>query len=426
MLIGIDASRANRLHKSGTEWYSYYLIRALSTLDSENQYILYTDVPLTDGLADLTEQAMPNEKNLRVDKEGKQIIKSPHNNFQAKVLKWPWKFFWTQGRLSLEMIFHRPDVLFIPAHALPIIHPRKSVVTIHDIGFFRDAALYEQNRLGAVSRRPRGFLNFVVRVLSGGKYGANSLDYLQWSTRFSLKKALHIITISHFTKSELLYAYNTSSEKISVIYNGYSSALYRPLPDDEHSQHILSRYGITKPYFFYVGRLEKKKNTAALIEAFALLKNTKDPTFNHKLVLVGDASFGFDEIKYTITAYQLTSEVIITGWVDENDLPYIFAQAEAFIFPSNYEGFGIPLLQAMATRTAITASRAASIPEIVGDAALLFDPKNSADMAKALETVLCDESVREDLIKKGSERVKNFSWQKAAQETLEVFKNLNT
>jgi len=424
MLIGIDASRANRLHKSGTEWYSYHLIRALAALDSENQYILYSDCPLTTGLADLTDQARPSEKNLRIDEKGMQTIKSPHNNFQAKVLRWPWRFFWTQGRLSLEMIFHRPDVLFIPAHALPVIHPKKSVVTIHDIGFFRDAALYEQNRLGVVSRRPRSLLNFLVKLISFGKYGANSFDYLQWSTRFSLNHALHIITISHFTKSELLYAYNTSSEKITVVYNGYSDRLYKPLADDEHAQQVLSRYGISKPYFFYVGRLEKKKNTAALIEAFALLKNSKDDTFNHKLVLVGDASFGFDEIKYTIAAYQLTNEVIVTGWVDEVDLPYIFSQAEAFVFPSNYEGFGIPLLQAMATRTPIAASRAASIPEIVGDAALLFDPKDCADMAKSLEAVLCDKEVRQHLVEKGTERVKNFSWQKAAQETLEVFKNL--
>lgn len=424
MLIGIDASRANRRHKSGTEWYSYYLIRALAAIDKKNKYILYTDAPLSGGLADLTPETENNTFITSVRANGMQPVRSPHNNFKAKVLHWPWRFFWTQGRLSLEMIFNRPDILFVPAHALPIIHPKTSVVTIHDIGFRHNALLYERSQIGADNRRRRGFINFCTRLVSGGKYGANSFDYLEWSTRFALKHAKKIIAISHFTKSELLSAYKVSPEKIDIVYNGYSEDLYRPLPDDAISQEILSRYGITKPYFFYVGRLEKKKNTAALIEAFALFKNSQGGNFKHKLCLVGDASFGFDEIKYTIDEYALSNDVIVTGWVAEHDLPYIFSQAEAFVFPSNYEGFGIPLLQAMATKIPIAASNAASIPEIVGQAAILFNPKDSNDMALAIERVLFDTSLRQQLIEAGSQRVKDFSWAKSALETLNIFNSI--
>lgn len=423
MLIGIDASRANRPHKSGTEWYSYYLIRALVQIDKKNSYILYTDAPLCEGLADLTDNPLNKTFITSVRPNSMQPVRSPHHNVKAKVLRWPWKFFWTQGRLSLEMIFNRPDILFIPAHALPIIHPKKSVVTIHDIGFRNNASLYEHNQIGAESRRRRSLINFFIRLLTFGKYSATSIDYLEWSTKFALKYAAKIIAISHFTKSELLSVYRPKPEKIVVIHNGYSQDLYHPISDDEASEDVLQRYGISRPYFFYVGRLEKKKNTATLIEAFALLKNKQGSDFKHKLCLVGDASFGYDEIKYTIHEYGLSNDVIVTGWVAEEDLPHIFARAEAFVFPSNYEGFGIPLLQAMATRTPIAASNIASISEIAEEAAILFDPKNSEDMAQALSRVLFDQGLRTKLIEQGSQRVKQFSWSKAAEETLEVFNN---
>jgi hypothetical protein len=158
MIIGIDASRANRQHKSGTEWYSYYIIRALAQLDSKNQYILYSDAPLSGGLADLgVEEVTDKRPPVR---NGWQTIKSPHNNFKAKILKWPWKFFWTQGRLSLEMIMHAPDLLFVPSHALPIIHPRRSVVTIHDMGFRREGRLYERSDIGAESSHRQRLIDF--------------------------------------------------------------------------------------------------------------------------------------------------------------------------------------------------------------------------------------------------------------------------
>lgn len=421
MIIGIDASRANRSHKSGTEWYSYYMIRALTRVDPHNEYILYSDTPLTGGLADLTAPDDTTATTVTVDQKNNQTILSRHTNVRGKILRWPYRFFWTQGRLSLEMLWRRPDILFVPAHALPIIHPKHSVVTIHDIGFRSDPSLYEKARIGAESRRRHGFINFLVRLLTLGKYGANSFDYLEWSTRFSLKHAQTVIAISKFTKQALVEAYQTSPEKIAVIHNGYPADLYKAVPAKSVQEAVLARHGIKPPYIFYVGRLDKKKNITTLIEAFARLKQRRGQTFQHTLCLAGDASFGFDEVKYTIHEYNVMEQVRLTGWVAEADLPSLFAAADAFVFPSRYEGFGIPLLQAMAMETPIAASSAASIPEVVGEAAVLFDPTNAEEMSLALEEVLFNQATRERLITAGTTRVQAFSWEKAAQELVEIF-----
>jgi glycosyltransferase involved in cell wall biosynthesis len=422
MIIGIDASRANRPHKSGTEWYSYYAIRALSKLDSTNQYILYSDTPLVGGLADLTDAPLDSSRKPHF-KKGFQILSSPHNNIKGKILKWPWKFFWTQGRLSLEMIFNAPDVLFVPAHALPIIHPKHSVVTIHDIGFRREVALYERTNIGAESSWRLRFINTLVRILTLGKFGANTFDYLDWSTKFSLSKAQAIIAISNFTKEELVDVYKAKGDKIHVIHNSYNSELYRISPHDDKAKNIIASYGIKHPYIFYVGRLEKKKNIAALVEAFYFFKS-QWPELPHKLYLIGDASFGFDDIKYSIHGFRLENDVISTGWVAENDLPYIFSEADGFVFPSNYEGFGIPLLQAMATETPIAASRAASIPEIAGNAAILFDPANPREIAEAIHTLVTNEQERQRLVKAGREQIELFRQDTWAQKMLDLLESL--
>lgn len=422
MIIGIDASRANLEHKSGTEWYSYYLIRWIAKLDSENQYVLYTDKPLTGGLLDLTttqhfESSEKNEK-IEYDTEGYQVLKSPHNNFRAKVLNWPYSHFWTQGRMSWEMLVNRPDVLFIPAHTMPIIHPKKTIVTIHDIGFERDCLLYACEQMGPESRSGRKLLNMLVNIFTLGKYRANSLDYFRWSTEYALKKADKVITISNFTKSELIDVYRAKAEKIKVIYNGYNKSLYQKINDENKIAEVIGRYGIKKPYIFYIGRIENKKNIPALIEAFALMKENYKNT-DVKLVLVGNASMGFDEVKYSISEFELNNDVIMPGWVKETEIPYFFSGAEAFVFPSNYEGFGIPLLQAMACETPIIASSSSSIPEVVDNAALLFNPRFVTSMAEAIGEIITKPELRKDLIEKGKERVKNFSWEKCAKETLD-------
>ncbi|MDD5031964.1 MAG: glycosyltransferase family 1 protein [Patescibacteria group bacterium] len=426
MLIGIDASRANRDHKSGTEWYSYYLIKWLAKLDNKNQYILYTDKPLKGGLLDLTTNQHlpgPGQEDIRFDKAGYQAVKSPYNNFRAKVLNWPFNFFWTLGRLSWEMLIHKPDVLFVPAHSLPLILPKKTIATIHDVAFEKNNFLYQADNIGPERKFLRNALDFFVRIFTGGKYGANSTDYLKWSTKFALKHAGKIITVSNFSKEEILKIYKSKKEKVKMIYNGYNEALYRKIDDRGKIEEVLDKYGIESPFLLYVGRLEKKKNTPALIEAFCLMREN-NKSIKHKLVLIGDASFGYDEVKYIIKEFGLGSEIIMPGWAEEEDLPYIYNAAAAFVFPTKYEGFGIPLLQAMSCQVPVVASRLSVLKEVGGEAVLFFDPDNVNSIEEALKNIITSDKLRKDLIEKGKERVKNFSWEKCARETLAEINSL--
>lgn len=426
MIIGIDASRANREHKTGTEWYSYYLIRWLAKLDPKNQYILYTDKPLKNGLLNLgTTQYYPGREDEKplMDKDGFQTVKSPYNNFKAKVLGWPFKFFWTQGRLSLEMLLHKVDLLFVPAHTLPVIHPQRSVITIHDIGFEKSSGLYQKEHIVDQQKNTNIILDLLVNIFTAGRYGANNIDYLHWSTNFGLKNSQRVIAVSNYTKKELIETYEADPAKIQVIYNGYNRDLFKHIDDTQKIGAVLRKYGISRPYLFYVGRIEKKKNIPALIEAFSIFKQ-KNRHLEHKLVLTGNASFGYDETKYMIEEFGLESEVIMTGWAEEYDLPYLYSGAEAFVFPSIYEGFGIPLLQAMACRIPIACSDATSIPEIVGGNAVFFNPHHTQSIAHALQEVIENTGLRNRIVQGGSDRVKAFGWHKCAQETLELFKSI--
>ncbi|MFA5023564.1 MAG: glycosyltransferase family 1 protein [Patescibacteria group bacterium] len=403
MIIGIDASRANRKHKTGTEWYSFYLIKNLAEIDKTNQYRLYLN---TLPAAELQE-----------------IIKD-NPNFSVKVLNWPLYSFWTLGRLTWEMIWRRPDVLFIPAHALPLIHPRRTINTIHDIAFVREQNLYLSNQVKTKLIGSRSLINFLVKLMTLGKYHSDSVDYLYWSTNFALRHARKIITVSNFTKQEILSLYpKAKADKIAVIHNGYNNELYRPFNDPEKIQAVLEKYGLVAPYFLYVGRLEKKKNTPALIGALALLREN-NPEIKEKLILIGDASFGYDEVKYVIEEFDLNNDVLMPGWVAENDLPYIFNAASAFIFPTKHEGFGIPIIQSLACGLPTAASDLPVLREVAGDSVLYFDQNDERAIAAAMRRIVQDEVLRQNLKEKGLKQAKEFSWRKCAQETLKEIESL--
>ncbi len=402
MVIGIDASRANRQHKTGTEWYSFYLIKNLALIDKKNKYRLYLNEPAS---AELIEVVKDNP------------------NFSLKFLYWPLYSFWTLGRLTLEMIFNSPDVLFIPAHTIPLIYPRKTVNTIHDIAFVREQNLYRSTKAKTQIAFSGRLINFLVRVLTLGKYRSESVDYLYWSTAFALKHARKIITVSHFTKQEIISLYpKTKAQKIAVVHNGYNNLLYYPINDQSKIREVLDKYGLESPYFLYVGRLEKKKNTPALIEALAILREDH-PEIKEKLVLIGDASFGYDEVKYVIEQFDLNNDVFMPGWLTEKDLPYIFNGAKAFIFPTKHEGFGIPVVQSLACGLPAAVSDIPVLREIAGEAVLYFDQNDKRAIAKAMEQIVANRNLRQELTKKGLERAQEFSWKKCAIETLKEIEN---
>ncbi len=403
MIIGIDASRANRQRKTGTEWYSFYLIKNLAIIDKTNKYWLYLNTPPTQELIDAV---------------------SNNQNFSFKYLKWPVNFFWTLGRLSLEMLWCRPEVLFVPAHTLPLFSPKKTINTIHDIAFVREKNLYFSEKVKADAVSSRKIINFFVKIITLGKYRADSVDYLYWSTAFALKHAKKIITVSDFTKREILSLYSkTKKDKIVVVHNGYSNDLYKPLNDESKMQSVLDKYNISKPFFLYVGRLEKKKNTPTLIEALSLVREN-NPEIKEKLVLIGNASFGFDEVKYVIEEFDLNNDVLIPGWVAEDDLAYLYNAATAFVFPTKHEGFGIPILEALACGLPTIASDIPVLKEIAEDAVLYFDHNDKHSIANAMVRIVQDDDLRRDLRVKGLLQSQKFSWLKCAAETLKEIENL--
>jgi glycosyltransferase involved in cell wall biosynthesis len=399
MVIGIDASRANRKNKTGTEWYSFYLIKNLAKIDNNNRYVLYLD-------------SAPGVELLQVIKD--------HWNFSYKVLNWPFTSFWTLGRLSLEMLLKRPDVLFVPAHGMPLIHPKKTINTIHDVAFVRELSIYRQEDPKASTKFRRRVLKFIIRLVTFGKYAGNSLEYLNWSTSFALNHASQIITVSNFTKEEILKYYpKTKADIIKVVHNGYPEDLFNKNSSDEEIEATLNKYNITKPYYLYVGRLEKKKNTSFLVEALSIIRSDY-PQIKEKLVLIGNASYGYDEVKYAIEEFNLGKDVIMPGWVEELDMPNIFKGASAFIFPTRHEGFGIPVLQSLACGVVTAVSDIPVLHEVAGEAVLYFDQNDKRAIAEAMAKLVLDQDFKQKLVDRGLEQAKKFSWLKCAKETLLV------
>ncbi|MFA5070139.1 MAG: glycosyltransferase family 1 protein [Patescibacteria group bacterium] len=397
MIIGIDASRANQDIKTGTEWYSYHLIIHLSRLDRANQYVLYSKDTLKGDL-----------KNL-----------GP--NFKSRVLNWPPKFLWSQLRLSVEMLFHPPEVLFVPAHTIPLIHPPKTITTCHDVGFERYPELYETKSIGG-----RKFISLILgiltRVVTFGKYGNNELDYHRFSIRQALKHTYRIITPSHFTRQEIINLYKTDKNRITVVYNGFNQSNLGKVSDESLIGRALEKYNINKPYIFFLGRLERKKNIKGAFAAFKLFKEKYQT--EHQLVLVGKRGLGYNEAQEIIKSSPIKNDIKEIGWIAEEDKVLLLNGADFLYFPSFYEGFGIPPLEALACGLPVIASNRGSLPEILEDSAIFVDPNNIQEMAQAMYQLTVDPNIRSKLIKNGLERIKIFSWQNCARQTLNVLKGI--
>jgi len=371
MLIGIDATRANITNKTGVEWYSWHVIQNLKELtkDSEHSWVLYSNEALKNGLEKL-----------------------PKNWYEVRA-RWPIKKGWTQIRLSYELWRRPTDVFFIPAHVLPRVCPKKSVVTIHDVGFRRLPQLY----------RPR------------------DRNFHEWSTKDIAKRAARIITVSEFSGREISEFYGIDPSKIAITPNGIDHDRYRPISDQAEIQERLTRYRITQPFFVAVGRLEVKKNIANLVKAFSLFKARRglgDPT---KLVLIGNPGFGYEEIKRTISESNVKQDILQLGYVPEADKPAILNAAQALIHPSWYEGFGIPPVEAMACGCPVLASDSSSLPEVLGkEAALYFAPGELEGMAHAMTRIQDESGLAQKLRLAGTTRASKFTWKNTAALTLPV------
>jgi glycosyltransferase involved in cell wall biosynthesis len=299
---------------------------------------------------------------------------------------------WSQIRLSLELWQNPPDVLFEPAHTIPVIHPKKVVTTLHDVGFRYFPELYTP----------------LERI------------YHSWSMGYAVRHATRIIAISQATKKDLIKFYNADEKKITVIYHGYDREKFYPAKSQNPPDEI-KKLG---EYIYFIGRLEVKKNITTLIKAFGLLRESNNE-LTTKLVLAGRPGYQYEEIQEEIIKLpaEIQKDVLQPGYIPDVIMADYLRFAKVFAFPSKFEGFGMPLVEAMACGVPVVAADTTSIPEITGGAALLHKVEDEIQLAEMLKNALTDNQLREDLIKKGLERVKIFDWEKSARETFEVIKN---
>jgi glycosyltransferase involved in cell wall biosynthesis len=357
-VIGIDASRANVEQKTGIEWYAYHLIMELKQLIPDSYRVeLYTRESLRDGLEDLPD------------------------HWTERVLRWPPKYLWTQVRLAWEMVVRPPDLLFVPAHTMPLVLPKKSATTLHDVTF----------------------------MVIPDAYSWKGRTYHKFAADYAVKHADQIFTVSGFSKSEIVKWFGADDEKISVTPISYDADSFRSDLDHIDTLRVLDGLRIRKPYFLFVGRLQRKKNLDALVRGF---RKFREKHGDWRLVLVGKRGRGAEE-----ALAGDTEGIIEVGYTSSEELPYVYSGAEAFVFPARHEGFGIPVLEAFASGTPVICSTETSLPEVAGPAAYFLETNDISGIASAMERVASDEELRGDLRRLGLERVKEFSWKRTAEET---------
>ncbi len=368
MKIGIEAERANLAHPTGVERYAAELIRHLARIDHTNEYILYFRT------------------------EPQEWFRQLPPNFKIKVIPFP--KFWTQIRISWEMYRHPVDVLMILASALPLYHPKNTIVTVHDIAF----ELY-----------PELFTWF-------------NRTYLKFFSRYVTRVATKIVTVSEATKKDLVKHYGANPDKINVIYLGYDSHVYKPLMY-EQVQGVLDEYGLSyKKYLMFVGTLQPRKNIIRLVQAYEKIASRHH--IEEKLVIVGKKGWMWGPILKEIETSECKERIKVLDYAPEEHLPALYNGASLLTLPSMYEGFGIPPLEAMACGTPVVVSNISSLPEVVGEAGELVDPNSVDSIADGLLRVLTDRKLQEGLSQLGRNRAKQFSWETCARKTLKLIESL--
>jgi glycosyltransferase involved in cell wall biosynthesis len=314
------------------------------------------------------------------------IIVSYPSKIPFKRLLWHNYIWFKKGYLDELDIIHNPThvQIFLKFH-------QKYIVTVHDIVPFISL---DRCRIG------------------------RQLVYKLFFQR-TLKTADKIIAVSNSTKNDLINYFNIPEEKIRVILLA-ADEKFKPLSNKEIKE-AKQKYNLNFPFILYVGTLEPRKNIPSLIKAFYKLKKK---TLQYKLVITGKKGWKYKEIFETIDKLNLQNDVVFTGYVSDDDLPALYNAADLFVYPSIYEGFGLPPLEAMACGTPVITSNTSSLPEVVGDAGIMIDPPDVDGLADAMHEVLTNEGLRANMIKKGLGRAKMFSWEKCARETLEVYEEV--
>ena len=364
MRIGFEASALQGC-KSGVGYYAENLLTSMMSVAPQHDYVLFSNREIRDSGPILS---------------GQRVYDGGY---------FPVRTAWMQTVLPGNIRRAAPDVCHFPNYLAPLASPCPYVVTIHDMTLYITPRFHRLKKLVL----DRTLLPHVARRAAG------------------------IITVSNSARDDIVRYLRVPREKVRVVMNAVSP-VFRPVTDPAHLTSVLTRYGINVPYVLYVGTIEPRKNIARLVQAFAHLKRAGLP---HKLVLVGQPGWHFQPIYAEIERQGITRDVVLTGYVPEQDLPALYSGAECMAFPSLYEGFGLPVLEAMACGTPVVTSHSSSLAEVAGDAALLIDPYSVEQIAGALARIHDDPQLAGDFVTRGLERATRFTWESAARATLDLY-----
>jgi len=372
MNIGIDIRVLARGTRTGVEEYTINLLSHLLSLESKINYNLFYNAY----------QKVDLDYNwLNLD------------NVKLKDFRIPNRIFFALARYlnqpKIDKLLNGIDVYFNPHFFVaPLTNKCKKVITFHDLSFEHYPEFF--------SWRKRVWQDFLM------------------NTRKEAEKADKIIAVSQSTKNDLINLYKIKEEKIEVIYSGVGEE-FKPILSEVGKSNLINKYNLPEKFILYFGTIEPRKNLIGLINAFELLKNEE-----YNLVIAGTKGWLYQDIFKAAYQSKKRDKIIFTGFVEEKDKPYLYNLAHTFVYPSFFEGFGFPPLEAMACGIPTITSINSSLPEIVGDAGLMINPKSIDELAWAMEIVLSDNALRESLINKGLKQAQKFSWQKCAKETLRV------
>jgi len=369
--IGIDFHFAER-EGTGNCTYMRNLVESVLAMDKERRYLLY-----------VTEPGHPYYERFR-SMGNAALIPVAGSSAPARMLS-----------LARATFRDRPDILHVNYYGPPW-YRGKLVVTVHDISYHHLPDCFPlRERL-----KNELFIPLYIR------------------------RAARILTVSEYSKQDMIAVYGAAPEKIVVGYNGVNP-LFRPPENPGEDTAILNKYGIGEDFILYIGRLNRRKNLQVLIAAFNAFKRGRGQERPHQLVVFGRRDFLPAEDMATIDASPYRGDVIFTGYVPDGHLPLLYGLATLFVYPSLFEGFGLPCLEAMACGCPVVTSNTTSLPEVVGTAGILINPNDHMEICKAMEELVNDAGKRAVLIARGRERARQFTWQRTAAKFLDIVANLS-
>ncbi len=382
MKIGVDIRPLMDKKYSGVSSYTLNLVNNIISLDKKNHYKLFYN-----SFSDISNR-IPDFKGQNVE-----IIKK---RFPNKVLNY--LFFKVFKRPQLDQLlgvdfFLMPHINFIALNS-----SSKLILVIHDLSFLHYPEFFNWRK------------NFWHRFI-----GIKKL----------IKRADLIVAISENTKNDLINLANVSENKIKVIYSGLDEKYYNFVYPEENKKKIIkTKYNLPEKFILFLGNIEPRKNILGIIQSYNFFRKKNPELKDYKLVLAGGLGWKNKRILQEYQKSEFKDDIMFLGYVDEKDKPFIYNLSSVFVFPSFYEGFGFPPLEAQATGTPVISSFSSSLPEILGNSAILVDPYNIKDLTKSIIDVLKNLELKEKLIVSGKENVKRFQWQKTAKKYLELLEEL--